>query len=68
MMLSFWSRSRDCNEDYQRTGALLLGRQAEESGLVLPEDERASGRLHCSLSVLKDGFYKQKDDQLVYIW
>jgi len=49
---SCWSGPRGEHEDAQRAGAPLLWRKA---GLVQPKDEKAPGRLHCGLPVLRVG-------------
>jgi len=41
------------HEDAQKAGASLLRRQAERVGVVQTGEEKASGRPHCSLPVLK---------------
>ena len=41
------------HEDDQRAGAPLLQRQAEGAGLVKSGEEKAVGRTHCDLPVLK---------------
>jgi len=41
------------HEDDQRAGAPLLQRQAEGAGLVKSGEEKAAGRTHCDLPVLK---------------
>ncbi|GAB0203350.1 mitochondrial enolase superfamily member 1 [Grus japonensis] len=45
----------DGHKDDQRDGAPLLQRRAERVGVVQPGGEKALGRPHCGLSVLKGG-------------
>lgn len=43
----------EVHKDAQRNEASLLWRKTEGSGLVYPGEEKASGRPHCSLPVLR---------------
>ena len=55
-MWSCWIRLREGHKDDQRPGASLFWRSSEA-------EEKAPGRLHCSLPVVKIA-YKQEGDQL----
>lgn len=53
-------KSRGGHQDAQRVGALLLGRQAEEAGVVQPGEEKAVGRTYCVFSVPEGSLYKRR--------
>ena len=52
------------HKDDQRTGAVLLGRKVERTGLIRSQEKETPGRPHCSLPVLKSGLVERWKEAL----